>query len=130
MAILIIDDSAFVLKTHQGMIEKMGYNEPIYSSTDGGLGIEMAIKHAEELDLVLLDINMPSINGLDVLKALKENSRTQRIPVLIVTTETSRDSIQIAGHEGAMGYVIKPIKQEVLAQKLERALHFSPRLHP
>ena len=81
MAILIIDDSAFVLKTHQGMIEKTGYNDPIYTSTDGGLGID-------------------------------------------------RDSIQIAGHEGAMGYVIKPIKPEVLAQKLERALHFSPRLHP
>jgi two-component system chemotaxis response regulator CheY len=82
----------------------------------------MAARHAD-LALIVLDVNMPVMNGLDMLDRLKLEPATQPIPVLLLTTEAQDSLIDRAKKAGAKGWLIKPVKPEILlmaAQKLAR----------
>ena len=72
----------------------------------------------ESVGLVLSDINMPNMDGLEFLKALKENPAWQNIPVMMVTTEGSQDKVLQALKLGAMGYVKKPFTPDQIKEKL------------
>lgn len=67
---------------------------------------------AERPDLILLDINIPVINGLEVLKEIKENEKLKKIPVIILTTSNNQKDINIAYQNYANSYVVKPIEMQ------------------
>lgn len=100
--------------------EAIGYD--LLEAEDGRKGLDVLEANIENVDLILLDINMPVMNGIEMLKAVKTDDRFKDIPVMMVTTETSRASIVEAIKIGAANYVCKPFTQEELTTKMVESL--------
>jgi DNA-binding response OmpR family regulator len=73
----------------------------------------------EQISLVILDLNLPKVEGMDVLKFIKKNSRYSSIPVIILSTSSNQKTIQEAYDNGANGYFIKPASYEELVEKVQ-----------
>ena len=115
MKVLIIDDEAPIVGMYQEKLEHEGFQ--VLSATGGESGIEKAKK--EKPDIILLDLIMPKLNGLDVLKTLKGDPITQNIPVFLLTN-IPEDSGGDKGQKlGAAGYLFKA---ETEPQKLVQVL--------
>lgn len=102
--ILLVDDDALLVRMYQKKLENDGY---IVATADDG---ETALQKVSELkpDLILLDIMMPKLNGLDVLAILKENQATANIPVILLTNVGGSDEDAQRGLEmGAVAYLVK-----------------------
>jgi two-component system chemotaxis response regulator CheY len=119
-SILSIDDSAQIRHIVQGATEMIGYD--FLGAPDGESGLEMLAEHHEDIALITLDVNMPGINGFEVLKRLKDDERFASIPVIMVTTESERKLIIDAIKTGAANYITKPFAQEELATKMVESL--------
>lgn len=89
-----------------------------FQAGDGNQALEV-IREAP-INLILSDINMPGMNGLDLIKNLKNNPETADIPVIIVTTEGTESTLEQAMTLGANGYVTKPFTPETLAEAIEK----------
>jgi len=118
--ILAVDDSKIMLKIIAGSIEMLNY-EPL-KATHGKEALEVLEKNADEVALILLDWNMPEMNGLDTLKAIKADPRYQEIPVMMVTTESEQKNIIQAIKAGAKHYLTKPFNQQDLAVRIMESL--------
>ena len=114
--ILIIDDEESILKMYSAALSE----HEILTAKDGNQGIEIAEKG--EPDLILLDIIMPKVNGLDVLSQLKENQETSAIPVLILTNLPEESSGDKAKSLGADGYFVKA---EYEPEKLAEIVYYN-----
>ena len=112
--ILIIDDDATLVSQLVEILTKDGYKVGFALSAKNGL----QSLDATEYDLIVLDINMPRMNGFDVLSELKSNKRHKLIPVLMSTAEADRESVVKAIKLGADDYVVKPINAELLLHKV------------
>lgn len=102
--ILIIDDDSLLVRMYQKKFENDGY---IVATADDG---ETALQRVQELkpDLILLDIMMPKMNGLQVLAVLKENKETSNIPIILLTNVGGSDEDAQRGLEmGAVAYLVK-----------------------
>ena len=102
--ILITDDEPINLKILQGILSK---KHTTITAADGKTCIEKA--KATQPDLILLDIRMPFMDGIDVCRILKKKSRTKNIPVIFVTADTDSSTLQKAFESGGTDYVRKPV---------------------
>lgn len=100
--ILLIEDEMFINDLYRRTLIKEGFQ--VLSAIDGQEGVNKA---SEKPDLVLLDIMLPKLNGLEVLKALKSNDQTKTIPVVLLTNLGQGDVIANAYKLGAQGYLMK-----------------------
>ena len=75
-----------------------------------------------KFDFVVSDINMPNMNGFDLLKAIKADDHLKHLPVLMVTAEARKEDILLAAHNGAAGYIVKPFTKATLEEKLQKIL--------
>lgn len=118
--VLIIDDSAAIRKILQRVLlqANIGVGK-IHEANDGQEGLSRMA--SEPVGLVLSDINMPNMDGLEFLKAMKANPDWKSVPVLMVTTEGSQDKVIQALQLGASGYVKKPFTPEQIKEKLATA---------
>ncbi len=118
--VLIIDDSAAIRKILQRVLlqANIGVGK-IHEANDGQEGL--ARMASESVSLVLSDINMPNMDGLEFLKAVKANPDWKSVPVLMVTTEGGQDKVIQALQLGASGYVKKPFTPEQIKEKLATA---------
>lgn len=105
--ILVIDDSKLIHK----MFEVMLRPHSLVHAEDGQEGLQRLVEHAD-VDLILLDINMPRMNGLEFLDAVKRNNAFAEIPVVIVSTEGKDEDTQRALESGASAYIKKPFQSE------------------
>lgn len=113
--ILLIDDEEDMVNMLKPYLEAHGYD--VIVSYDG----KEALKKIEEKpDLILLDIMMPGMNGLEVLHRLKNNPSTQHVPVIMVTAKGESDYIFKAQDLKATDYIIKPIKLEEMLSLIKR----------
>ena len=88
-------------------------NQIVQSNVEGGNG-----RHSQ-IDLVILDLNLPKVNGMDVLKSLKRNPRYCSIPVVILSTSSDQETISEAYKNGANGYVTKPMSYDEFVDKIK-----------
>ncbi len=116
MRILIVDDHEPMRKIIKNILRQAGL-EDLDESPDGKDAI-MKLKE-KSFDLVLLDWNMPGMNGLEVLKTMKSDQRLKDVPVIMVTAESSREKIIEAINFGVSDYIVKPFTGEVLKKKIE-----------
>jgi len=117
--ILIIDDEedfCFFVKQNLEAIS----NYKIIVANKGKKGIQIARK--EKPDLILLDIMMPGIDGFEVLKRLKENEKTQRIPVIMFTARDEDETKIKASGLYCDDYIVKPVENVVLRAKIHKVL--------
>ena len=119
-SVLSVDDSRIMRKMIGNAAETIGYD--LLEAEDGRKALDVLEANIENVDLILLDINMPVMNGIETLEAIKADDRFKEIPVVMVTTETSRASIVEAIKMGAANYVCKPFTQEELTTKMVESL--------
>ena len=116
--ILIVDDEEGLRMILGEVLKRKGYE--VIFAVDGQDGLEKAA--AEKPDVILLDIMMPRLNGIEACQAMQNNSVTKRIPVIMLTTrkelEVQRGTLDI----GAWDYIGKPFNMEEFIPKIERAL--------
>jgi two-component system chemotaxis response regulator CheY len=118
--VLVVDDSETIRLEVSRSLGQAGFS--ILEARDGVEGLALAAQHLD-LSLVVLDVNMPVMNGLDMLDRLKQDPKTAPIPVLLLTTEAQESLIERAQRAGAKGWLIKPVKPEILqkaASKIAR----------
>jgi two-component system, chemotaxis family, chemotaxis protein CheY len=113
--ILVVDDSKLLHR----MFEMMLRQYPLVHAYDGKEALER-LSESKDVDLVLLDMNMPRMNGLELLEAMKADERMKRIPVVLVTTEGSDEQTQRGLEAGAAAYVKKPFRNEELIAVVQR----------
>lgn len=101
--ILLIDDDAVFLKIVKDFLKAKSYE--VITAKDGQEGLQVTKK--EKPDLILLDVLMPNIGGMDFLKLIKENEMLNKIPVIIVSNFTSMNYVEEGIKLGARGYIIK-----------------------
>jgi len=118
--IMTVDDSAVMRRIISGSIEALGYT-PVHAE-HGRAALDKLDDGGEEIALILLDWNMPQMNGLDTLKALKQDPKTAEIPVMMVTTERERGNVVLAIQEGAQHYLTKPFSQQDLMTRMMQCL--------
>ena len=107
--VLIVDDSKLLHR----MFEMMLRQYPLVHAYDGREGLSRLGEHGD-VDLILLDINMPNMNGLEFLAAIKADDARKGIPVVIITTEGAEAETQRGLQAGAAAYVKKPFRNEEL----------------
>ncbi len=109
--VLIVDDSETIRQQVAGALAVAGF--AVLEAADGVVGLERAF--ANEVAMVILDVNMPRMGGLEVLEKLKADARTSKVPVLMLTTEAQHSMIERAKKAGATGWLVKPVKTEQLS---------------
>lgn len=100
--ILLVEDELFIRELYERALSQAGYE--VIIAIDGEQALKVAKK---DLDLILLDIMLPKIHGIDVLKQLKKSDETKDIPVVMITNLGQEDVINDAFKIGAQGYLIK-----------------------
>jgi two-component system chemotaxis response regulator CheY len=115
--VLVVDDSETIRLEVGRALRQAGFS--VLEAGDGAEGLAVATQHPD-LALLILDVNMPVMNGLDMLERLRESPRTAHIPVLLLTTEAESGLIQRAKRAGAKGWLIKPVKAEMLLMAVSK----------
>ena len=124
MKFLIVDDFSTMRRIIRGLLKEIGYVNAD-EAEDGAVALEML--RGARYDFVVTDINMPNMNGFDLLAQIKKDPSLKHLPVLMVTAEARKEDIVRAAKEGAAGYIVKPFTRDTLEQKLRRT---APRLFP
>lgn len=115
--VLIVDDSAAIRKIlHRVLLQTNLALGQVHEANDGREGLERM--RNESVGLVLSDINMPNMDGLEFLREVKANPAWRNVPVMMVTTEGSQDKVMQALKLGASGYVKKPFTPDQISEKL------------
>ena len=118
--ILIADDSATMRAMLVAIVEAVGD----YQIVEASSGFEaLRLLPRDHVDLILTDINMPDINGLELISYLRNNPNYKDIPVFIISTEGSAKDIEKGKQLGADEYVVKPFSPATLQQLLNRYLN-------
>ena len=115
MKFLIVDDFSTMRRIVRGLLKEMGCNNAD-EAEDGAVALQM-LKNVR-YDFVVSDINMPNMNGFDLLKAIKADDSLKHLPVLMVTAEARKEDIVLAAQSGAAGYIVKPFTKATLEEKL------------
>jgi two-component system chemotaxis response regulator CheY len=116
---LIVDDFSTMRRIVRGLLKEMGCNNAD-EAEDGAVALGM-LKSAR-YDFVVSDINMPNMNGFDLLKAIKADDNIKHIPVLMVTAEARKEDIVLAAQSGAAGYIVKPFTKATLEEKVQKIM--------
>ena len=115
--ILVVDDFATMRRFIRSILEQLGYSA-VDDADDGDTALEKL--REERYDLVITDWNMPRMNGLDLVKAMRADEELKGVAVLMVTAEASKENIIEAVKSGVDNYVVKPFSAEALKEKIEK----------
>lgn len=117
MRILIVDDQSTMRNLIRGMLEKSGFRD-LDEAEDGDVALNKVKQ--EGFDLVISDLHMPRMSGLEFLKETRSTKTIQNTPILMVTTESSKDAVLEAIKWKVNGYIVKPFTPDTLREKLEK----------
>ena len=119
MRLLVVDDFRTMRRVLRSLLREMGLDD-VDEAGDGAAALERL--RAEPADLVITDIEMPTLNGFELLSAIKKDERLRHVPVLMLAAEARKDEIVRCIQAGAAGYLVKPFTRETLEEKLRAAL--------
>jgi two-component system chemotaxis response regulator CheY len=116
MSILVVDDFSTMRRIVKNLLAELGFNN-ISEADDGKTALP--ILEQGGIDFLVTDWNMPGMQGIDLLKAVRANPSLSALPVLMVTAEAKREQIMEAAQAGVNGYVVKPFTAETLKEKVD-----------
>lgn len=116
---LIVDDFSTMRRIVRGLLKEIGYNNA-EEAEDGAVALQML--QNSHFDFVVSDINMPNMNGFELLSAIKKDDKLKHLPVLMVTAEARKEDIVRAAQDGAAGYIVKPFTKATLEEKVQKIL--------
>jgi two-component system, chemotaxis family, chemotaxis protein CheY len=118
MKFLVIDDSATMRRIVINSLQRIGYTD-VAEAEDGAQALKL---FGPEIEFVLTDWNMPVMNGLDLVKAIRQRPDGKSVPIVMVTTRSVREEILEAIQAGVNNYIVKPFTPQVLKEKLDQVL--------
>lgn len=116
MKILLVDDSATMRKIEKKQIEELGVSD-ILEASNGEEAFTILTQNPS-IDMIVLDWNMPQMNGIDFLKKVRAMPQYKNLPIIMCTSESEKRRVVEAMKEGVTNYIIKPFTKEVLKEKL------------
>ncbi len=119
LVILIVDNSGYMRKFMQSSLKSIGYENTI-EAFDGKNVLDVLMEH--KVDLILSSLNLAKVNGLELIRALKNHSGLKHIPLIVVTSDISKDIFKETMKNGAAGYITKPYTPEDLANIIESVI--------
>jgi two-component system chemotaxis response regulator CheY len=114
---LVVDDSRAIRMILAKTLRELGYE--VREAANGREGMEVLEAEKNAITLVLVDWNMPEVNGMELLKQLRQKPELASVVVMMVTTETELSQMAAALEAGANEYVMKPFTKDILVEKLE-----------
>jgi two-component system, chemotaxis family, chemotaxis protein CheY len=112
---LIVDDFSTMRRIIRGLLKEMGCNN-CDEAEDGVAALNSLRRQA--FDFIVTDINMPNMNGFELLSSVKADPALKHLPVLMVTAEARKEDIVRAAQSGASGYIVKPFTKATLEEKI------------
>jgi two-component system chemotaxis response regulator CheY len=116
MHALIVDDSTTIRMILKAHLKKLGFE--VTEAINGRDALER-LTEARRFDLVMVDWNMPEMDGISFIKAVRAQATYAGLPMMMVTTNTERDQVAIALDAGADEYIMKPFTGDMIREKLE-----------
>lgn len=117
MKILIVDDFSTMRRIIKNLLRDLGFSNT-HEADDGQTALPML--RNGDFQFLVTDWNMPGMNGIDLLRAVRADEKLRALPVLMVTAEAKRDQIIEAAQAGVNGYVVKPFTAQALKEKIEK----------
>ena len=114
---LIVDDFSTMRRIVRNLLKELGYSN-VDEAEDGQMALSKL--RSEPFDFVISDWNMPVMDGLAMLQAIRADASLAKLPVLMVTAEAKKENIIAAAQAGASGYVVKPFTAATLDEKLAK----------
>lgn len=113
---LVVDDSRAI----RGILKKILVNNgfEVSEAADGCEALKTLKSETEDLSLLCVDYNMPNMNGLQLVKEMRAIDRFARVPILMITTETHMEALQMAFQAGVSEYIMKPFTSQMIVEKL------------
>ena len=119
LKVLIVDDQKSVRQVTRMTLEEIGVRH-IHEAEDGSKAIDTAT--LQPLDLIISDYNMPEMDGLGLLRAVRGHPAARRVPFILVTGRGDKELVVKAAQAGANNYVVKPFTADILRQKIEQVI--------
>ncbi|MCW8878799.1 MAG: chemotaxis response regulator CheY [Kangiellaceae bacterium] len=117
MKILVVDDFSTMRRIVKNLLRDLGFTNT-HEADDGSTALPML--QTGNFDFLITDWNMPGMQGIDLLKAVRADEKLKSIPVLMVTAESKREQIIEAAQAGVNGYIVKPFTAATLSEKLDK----------
>lgn len=117
--ILIVDDSALVRKQLEGVLTTAGFQVTAHASALKALDFA---EKANDLSLIITDVNMPEMNGIELVIALRAQPHLKQVPIFVLTTEATEHIRQEGGEAGATAWLVKPFNEAALLAGIESVL--------
>jgi len=126
--ILLVEDSDEDYAITKRSFAKAGLVNPLYRVADGEQALDFLFRRGEYSDpasaprpgVVLLDLNLPGTDGREVLKVVKQDQFLRKIPIIVLTTSSADDDIQLCYDSGANSYIVKPVELENFIEAVSR----------
>ncbi|MGC9120794.1 MAG: chemotaxis response regulator CheY [Sulfurihydrogenibium sp.] len=115
--ILTVDDMATMRKIIKSLLNQLGYNN--VDEAENGKEALSKLRQ-QKYDLVLLDWNMPEMDGITLLQEIRKDPNLKDIPVIMVTAEAKKENVLLAVQSGANNYIVKPFTAETLKEKMDK----------
>lgn len=115
--VLVVDDSKVIRDLVADALMPGGYG--VLEAANGDEAFARLLEHLD-VSLVILDVNMPGMNGLEVLEHIQREHAARKLPILMLTTEAERALVERAKKAGAKGWLLKPIKPDLLLSAVTR----------
>ncbi|RCS59363.1 chemotaxis response regulator CheY [Parvibium lacunae] len=116
---LIVDDFSTMRRIVRNLLKEIGYSNAD-EAEDGAAALQKL--KAGSFNFVVSDINMPNMNGFELLRNIREDPQLKTLPVLMVTAEAKKEDIVLAAQIGASGYIVKPFTKATLEEKLTKII--------
>ena len=119
MKFLIVDDFSTMRRIVRNLLKEIGHADAD-EAEDGAIALNKLRNGT--FHFVVSDINMPNMNGFELLAEIKKDEKLKHLPVLMVTAEARKEDILLAAQSGAAGYVVKPFTKATLEEKVTKIL--------
>jgi two-component system chemotaxis response regulator CheY len=117
MKVLVVDDFSTMRRIVKNLLRDLGFTN-ISEADDGNTALPML--QGGDFDFVVTDWNMPGMQGIDLLRAIRADASLAHIPVLLITAEAKKEQIVMAAQAGVNGYIVKPFTAGTLKTKLDK----------
>ena len=119
MKFLLVADFSTMRRVLRGLLKESGHADA-EEAEDGAVALRML--RSASFDFVISDIQMPVLNGFELLAAVKADEKLKHLPVLLVAAEARKEDILRAAREGAAGYIVKPFSRATLEEKVRKII--------
>ena len=116
---LIVDDFSTMRRIVRNLLKEAGFANA--DEAEDGVAALQKLQNGG-FDFVVTDINMPNMNGFDLLKSIRADAALKAMPVLMITAEARKEDIVLAAQSGASGYIVKPFTKATLEEKVGKIL--------